>query len=412
MEDKITYPSFRWYIILMIVIAVVAQGMLLIAPTPLVGVIAESMNADLGAVTAVLMMPFTLLVAVGGVLSGLLMDKIGLYKTFLIGTALAAIAALLTPGIGQTFGSLIILRALQGLGCGPLIASGPKVAAEWFPKPQRGLVQGILGAALSLGIAIGLMASPQIAAGGDWKSSIFTFGIVMTLAFILIAVSKFGPKAPVMEVLEGDEGKGDMKKVFALPVFWLTFISVFCLCWVMQGYNDLTPGHIAVPYPAGLGMGPEAAGKIMGMYSLAFLVGSLTSGFVAEKIFRGNYRLAMIVTFALTAVFCYSVMLSPVNSNGGTLTICLILAGFFMGMPNPIAQTSISNFYPEHITGTVGGFTMGLGIFGGTVGVAAGSAALHSTGMYDLSIIIVVVVALIGGIAALGVKAPKIFANK
>ena len=83
-----------------------------------------------------------------------------------------------------------------------------------------------------------------------------------------------------------------------------------------------------------------------------------------------------------------------------------------MGMPNPIAQTSVSNFYPEHITGTVGGFTMGLGIFGGTVGVAAGSAALHATGMYDVSIIIVVVVSLVGAVAALGVKAPKIFNEK
>jgi MFS family permease len=408
MEKLTTYPNFRWYILLMVTIAVVAQGMMLIAPTPLVGVIAESMNVGLGAITAALMMPFTLLVAIGGIASGILMDKIGIYKTFLMGTAIAAIAGALTPAAGDSLGALIALRALQGLGCGPLIASGPKVAAEWFPPAQRGVVQGVLGAALSLGITIGLMAGPQIAAkSGSWTTALLFFGIVMAVAFVLIALSKLGPSAPVVERLETGAGKGEIKKVMGTPLFWMTFICVFALSWVMQGYNDLTPGHLAVPAPAGLDLGPEIAGKIMGIYTLAFMVGSLISGFVAEKIFKGNYKLAITVAFVLTAIFCFSVTIPAINGSQAPLMICLILAGFFMGMPMPIAQTSISNFYPEHLTGSVGGITMGLGIFGGTVGVAAGSAALHATGMYMVSIIIVCVVALIGAAAGFGVKRPK-----
>jgi MFS family permease len=408
MEKLTTYPKFRWYILLMVTVAVVAQGMMLIAPTPLVGVISESMNVGLGAITAALMMPFTLLVAIGGIASGILMDKIGIYKTFLMGTAIATIAGVLTPAAGDSLGALIALRALQGLGCGPLIASGPKLAAEWFPPMQRGLVQGVLGAALSLGITIGLMAGPQIAAkSGSWTTALLFFGIVMAVAFVLIALSKLGPSAPVVERLEAGAGKGEIKKVMGAPLFWMTLICVFALSWVMQGYNDLTPGHLAVPAPAGLDLGPEIAGKIMGIYTLAFMLGSLVSGFVAEKIFKGNYKLAITVAFVLTAIFCFSVTIPAVNGSQAPLMICLILAGFFMGMPMPIAQTSISNFYPEHLTGSVGGITMGLGIFGGTVGVAAGSAALHATGMYNVSIIIVCVVALVGAVAGFGVRRPK-----
>jgi len=408
MEKLQTYPKFRWYILLMVTVAVVAQGMMLIAPTPLVGVISESMNVDLGAITAALMMPFTLLVAIGGIASGILMDKIGIYKTFLFGTALATIAGVLTPVAGDSLGALIALRALQGLGCGPLIASGPKLAAEWFPPSQRGLVQGVLGAALSLGITIGLMAGPQIAAkSGSWTTALLFFGIVMAAAFVLIALSKLGPKAPVVERLEAGAGKGEIKKVMGTPLFWMTLICMFALSWVMQGYNDLTPGHLAVPAPAGLNLGPEIAGKIMGIYTLAFMLGSITSGFIAEKIFKGNYKLAITIAFVLTAIFCFSVTIPAINGSQAPLMICLILAGYFMGMPMPIAQTAISNFYPEHLTGSVGGITMGLSIFGGTVGVAAGSAALHATGMYNVSIIIVCVVALVGAVAGFGVKRPK-----
>jgi len=408
MEKLQTYPKFRWYILLMVTVAVVAQGMMLIAPTPLVGVISESMNVDLGAITAALMMPFTLLVAIGGIASGILMDKIGIYKTFLFGTALATIAGVLTPVAGDSLGALIALRALQGLGCGPLIASGPKLAAEWFPPSQRGLVQGVLGAALSLGITIGLMAGPQIAAkSGSWTTALLFFGIVMAVSFVLIALSKLGPSAPVVERLEAGAGKGEIKKVMGTPLFWMTLICMFALSWVMQGYNDLTPGHLAVPEPAGLNLGPEIAGKIMGIYTLAFMLGSITSGFIAEKIFKGNYKLAITIAFVLTAIFCFSVTIPAINGSQAPLMICLILAGYFMGMPMPIAQTAISNFYPEHLTGSVGGITMGLSIFGGTVGVAAGSAALHATGMYNVSIIIVCVVALVGAVAGFGVKRPK-----
>ena len=145
----------------------------------------------------------------------------------------------------------------------------------------------------------------------------------------------------------------------------------------------------------------------MGIYTLAFMIGSLISGFVAEKIFKGNYKMAITFAFVLTAIFCFSVTIPAVNGSQFPLMTCLILAGFFMGMPMPIAQTAISNFYPEHLTGSVGGITMGLAIFGGTVGVAAGSAALHATGMYTVSIIIVCVVALVGAVAGFGVKRPK-----
>ncbi len=98
MEEKVTYTGYRWYVMVMAIVIVVAQGMLLIAPTPLVGEIAKSLGTDnLGAVTGSLMAPFTFLVAIGGILSGIVMDKIGIAKTFIIGTILAAAASFLMP---------------------------------------------------------------------------------------------------------------------------------------------------------------------------------------------------------------------------------------------------------------------------------------------------------------------------
>ena len=177
----------------------------------------------------------------------------------------------------------------------------------------------------------------------------------------------------------------------------------------MQGYQDLTPGHIAVSPPVGLGLGSIVSGQMMALLVFAFILGSLATPIIAEKIFKGKYGRAVTVSFLLTAFFCLSVMCPLVKFNMPVLIICLFLAGFFMGMPMASGMSFIANNYPEHITGSVGGFTMGLGIFGGAIGVAAGSTALHITGMYNISIIIVGVVAVIGAIAGFGIKPVKIF---
>jgi MFS family permease len=408
---EVNYPKYRWYVFITLIVATLVQGMALIGPTPLVGMIAETLHADLGSATASAMLPFALMVAIGGLISGMTIDRLGLAKTYIIFCSMETVAAMLLPVLGTTIMGLIVLRGLQGFGCGPIIASGPRLAAEWFPRNQRSMVQGVQGASLSLGIIIGLTTGPVIAASAGWLASLTALGGSMAIAVMLSVIFLFGPKSPgsIADQATKEDVIRDFKKVFGLPAFWLTFVSTFALCWVMQGYQDLTPGHIAVPPPAGLGLGTIVAGRMMGLLVFAFILGSLVSPIIAEKIFHGKYGRAVTFSFLLTAIFCVSVMWPVVTSNMSILAICLFLAGFFMGMPNAINMSFISNNYPEHITGSVGGFTMGLGIFGGAVGVAAGSTALHITGMYNVSIIIVVVVAVIGAIAGFGINPPRIF---
>jgi MFS family permease len=407
----IMYPKYRWFPLITIIAAHLLQGMALIGPSPLVGSIAESLNFNLGAATAASMLPFTLMVAIGGLISGMVIDRWGLAKTYVLFCSLETVAALLLPAFGTSAAGLIVIRGLQGLGCGPITASGPKMASEWFPRTQRSMVQGVTGASLSVGIIAGLNIGPVIAQTRNWNTALTILGGLMIIAVILSAIFIFGPESPgsIEDQAPKERVSKDFKKVFGLPAFWMTFLSTFSLSWVMQGYQDLTPGHIAVSPPVGLGLGSIVSGQMMALLVFAFVLGSLSTPIIAEKIFRGKYGMAITVSFLLTAFFCISVMCPLVKSSMPVLIICLFLAGFFMGMPMASGMSFIANNYPEHITGSVGGFTMGLAIFGGAIGVAAGSTALHITGMYNVSIIIVGVVAVIGAIAGFGIKPINIF---
>ncbi len=407
----VTYPGYRWFPLATLIAAHILQGMALIGPSPLVGSIAESLNFNLGAATAAAMLPFTLMVAIGGLISGMVIDRWGLAKTYVLFCSLETVAALLLPVLGNSVEGLIVLRGLQGLGCGPITASGPKLASEWFPRSQRSMVQGVTGASLSVGIILGLNIGPVIADMRNWLTALTILGGLMIIAVILSIIFVFGPESPgsIADQATKEDVAKDFKKVFSLPAFWMTFIATFALSWVMQGYQDLTPGHIAVPPPVGMGLGSIVSGRMMGILVFAFILGSLATPVIAEKFFKGKYGRAVTISFFLTAFFCLSVMCPLVKSSIPVLVICLFLAGFFMGMPMAIGMSFIANNYPEHITGSVGGFTMGLGIFGGAIGVAAGSTALHITGMYNVSIIIVGCVALIGAVAGFGIKPVKIF---
>jgi MFS family permease len=142
---------------------------------------------------------------------------------------------------------------------------------------------------------------------------------------------------------------------------------------------------------------------------IAFMAGAVSSGIIAEKIFGGRARPVVMLGFLVTAVTSVMLQFSGITSNTPILVIDLILLGFFMALVNPQIYAFIAKNYPEHLTGKLGGLVTGIGIFGGTAGVAAGATALHVTGMYMLSINIVMLVAMVGILSALALNQLKVF---
>jgi MFS family permease len=412
--DDLKFLKFRWVVLVTMFVATIAQGMVLISPAPLVGEIAQSLGLSLGQVTGALMGSFILFVAVSAVVGGISTDKFGVVKTYIGSMVLLIAGSLLVPVLGDSLPGLLISRFIQGCGAGPILASIARLAAEWFPKKERAFVTGLQGAGVSLGIAIGFGLAPLIYTGtGSWKAAMAWMAVGAAAGLVLSLIFALGPKSPVALQDELDPGEllrsaADFKKSIGLPVFRIGAFSVFLLSWAMQGYNDLIPGHLAIEPPAGLGLGPVVAGKFMGLMQVAFMIGSAASGLLVLKIFGGRHRHLIAASFILTGIFCVSVLLPSIHSNNKMLLICLLFSGFFMGMPNPAVLAFISSYYPEHITGRIGGATMGIGILGGVAGVAAGSFALHRTEMYTVSILIVGVVCIIGCINAFGLTPSRV----
>jgi MFS family permease len=392
----------------------ISTTLISISPAPIIGDIAKSLNMSLGATTGAVMGVVNLVIAIACIIAGFLIDRFGFVKMLLVGAVLMIIPTAALPFFGDSFPILMIVRIIQSLGNGPVYASIAMIAALWFPPHQRGIVTGLQGSAVTLGFAIGFVTTPlAFESVGTWQVALAWQSVSAVIGLMLAIVLLFGPKAPGQPQVGAFDHvalseKGDFKLVMRQPVSWVGIAIIFCVIWVMAAFLDLTPGYFAIDPPTGVGYGRMMAGKLMMTVQIAFIFGSAATGFVLEKVFKGVVRPVITIGYLIFAVFAVSILWPTVYKNMSVLVVCLVVAGFFQAWVVPNIFAFISKHYPARIAGKLQGSWFGIGQFGGAVGVAVGATALHNTGNYRMSIVIVGVVSVIGFILAQFLKPPKI----
>lgn len=405
------YPAFRWFVILVVLWLTVSQGVLLIWPAPLMEHIARHYGLGLGATTGAIMLSFNIFVTVGAVLGGFCSDRFGWVPTLFAGTVLLAAASLVVPLFGHSFGPLILTRIVAGAAAGPTMAAIGTVAVQWFPREERGICLGLQGVGLTLGVALGFFFVPlAFIKTGSFLAAAAWMSIFPILGLALLVVVALGEKPPVAaaEELPGTPAsfEHDFRQATRLPVFYFGLLCVFLECWVMQAFNDLTPVYLSAPAPLGAGHGVVLAGKFMGLVQLSIMIGSVASGFLLVKVFKGKNKALVGFGFFGAAVFALSVRFPFVAGNLRVLPVCLFLVGFFQGLIIPSTLAFISTNFPPHIVGKLTGLWMGLGILGGTVGIIVGASLLHHTGFYHASVVTVGIVALAGWLSSFLLSPP------
>ncbi len=257
---------------------------------------------------------------------------------------------------------------------------------------------------MGLGIMAGLTLGPaSMAATGNWATGLRNLwplavvGIIMTV--IVMVGPKVAPQGADHENVDETAAASNLalyKRALAQPLTWIATLCVVVASWFNQAFNDMTPGYLALDKPVGLGLGAAGAGSIGSLAQIGNMVGCLLVGVLVERLFKGKARPALMIAFAAMAVGAALLLVPGVNTNQVILTIVMMITVFFLGWINATALGWVAKNYPASITGKLGGMAQGIGIFGGLAGVAAGSAALHATGFYTVSTLIMVGVALVG----------------
>jgi len=130
--------------------------------------------------------------AIGFLLVGWFIDKVGTKIGFAFSIFLWSIAAAF-HGLVNSIAGLRIARVFLGIGEAGNFPSAVKTVTEWFPRKERSLATGIFNAGANVGIIATAFAVPYLTSEHGWRSAFLVTG---ALGLILLLLWLFQYKTP------------------------------------------------------------------------------------------------------------------------------------------------------------------------------------------------------------------------
>jgi predicted MFS family arabinose efflux permease len=399
-EDGKAYPENRWYVLSVACLAIMSCYTNIVAYAPLIGHIARDFKIDIG--TAMHLVSTTYIVtAVALFFAGLVCDRYGTRAALVLGLLFSVVPMLFVPFI-RSFTALILVRVIQGIAPAfAMVIVGP-ITGLWFPKRQQGLASGLMMGSLSLGAAVGLVASPIIwKLTGSWQLGVSILSIPGWLGIVLSICIR--GKTPDITAVPATPPEGDSAELSTLfrnalssRVTWLGAAVFFFSAWGMHSLYALVPAYLSAPSPMGVGLEPVLSGQLSLALTLVGIFAVLAGGVFLDKVAGGNFRLVLAAGFTLSALFSYLILLPSVYGGLFFLTVCLLGAGWGIPFTSPSMIALVIGAYPLSIVARMLGLLGGLATFGGAAGVYLGGLAVAKTGRFHHAILIIALSSLAG----------------
>jgi ACS family hexuronate transporter-like MFS transporter len=131
--------------------------------------------------------------AIGFLLIGWLIDRVGTKKGFAMGIAVWSVASI-ASGFVSTAGQFAVVRAVLGLGEAANFPSAMKAISEWFPKRERSTATGILNAGSNMGVITTALLVPLLMQQFGWRGAFLISAGLGVLMLVIWWVSYSKPE--------------------------------------------------------------------------------------------------------------------------------------------------------------------------------------------------------------------------
>ncbi|MFI6626790.1 MFS transporter [Streptomyces sp. NPDC050528] len=301
--------------------------------------------------------------AVGGAIAGVFADRVGRVKALMI-TVITYAVFTVACGFAPNYETLLVFRALQGLGFGGEWAVGAILVAEYASAKHRGRTLGAVQSSWAVGWALAAVVYTLVFSfvGDDlaWRVMFWTGAIPALLVFWLRRRVHDAPEATA--VREQNPQKGSFAAIFKpgtadSPGLLRTTVFAGLLSTGVQGgyYTLATWVPTYLKTERGLSV-VGTGGYLTFLISGAFL-GYLTGGVLTDVLGRKRN----IWLFALLSAVC---ILAYTHIPSGANTLLLVLGfplGFCMSAIFSGFGSYLSELYPTAVRGTGQGFTYNTG---------------------------------------------------
>lgn len=306
--------------------------------------------------------------AFGGVMAGVLADRIGRVKTLMLTVAIYSIFTFLS-GLAQSYEQLLVFRSLQGLGFGGEWAAGAILVAEIADPAQRGRVLGAIQSAWAIGWGISAIAYTTVfsLAGPEvgWRI-LFWLGILPALLILYVRAYVREPEvyletrrareAHTQEAVASGATASSLVQIFRSDLLGTTAAASLLAVGAQGGYYAIftwlptflkADRHLTV-----IGTGSYLAVVILGSF-----LGYLSSGYVHDWIGRRR-TFAIYAVFSAAIIFLYTQI--PVGANTLLLVLGLPLGFFASGIFSGFGAY-LAELFPSRARGAGQGFTYNFG---------------------------------------------------
>jgi cyanate permease len=352
------YP-YRWVVLAVFMAVVLVNQLAWITFAPITGVAAQYYGvSDLS--IGLLSMSFMLVFIFVSIPASWVIDTYGFRVGVGIGAVLTGVFGLLRGLGGQNY--TLVLIAQIGIAVGqPFILNAlTKVAARWFPLPERATAAGLGSLAMYLGIVLGMALTPILVLRSDIVTMLTIYGIVAALAGILFLVfSRERPPTPASPpgmderslVFDG------LKSMLTLRDFILLMVIFF---FGLGVFNSVTTWIEDILRPRGFTI--VQAGVVGGLMVFAGILGAVILPLLSD-----HYRRR--VPFIILAIGASILGLVGVTlaTSYPLLLLSAFVMGFFLLSAGPIGfQYGAEITYPAP-EGTSNGLLLLMGQISGII---------------------------------------------
>ncbi len=322
-----------------------------------------------------IVMAFTAAYAIGLLISGAIIDRIGTKLGYLYSIIIWSIAGM-CHALARSVSGFIIARIGLGLGEAGNFPAGVKAVAEWFPKQERGLATGIFNAGTSVGVVMALFIVPLILNYGGWRE---VFWITGALGFVWVVLWIYFYDIPskqkrlstseynYIKAGQDDHSSGDAIhirwfKLFKYPQTWAYITGKALIDPIFWFFLFWLPSYFAATFSLDL---KKPSVELMIIY-LATTVGSIGGGYFSSLLIQRGWSTLKARKTALL-VFAFVELSVIFTQFATTAWVAVALLSLAVAVHQAWATnifTLASDLFPKEAVGSV----VGIGGMAGAVG--------------------------------------------
>jgi MFS family permease len=360
---------------------VVSTLMSVYLPVAVKDLLGQVTDAKLNAVSASINSVFIFGWMFGGVVWGLVCDRIGRARSVMLSTLCYGLFTVLTA-VSPSWEMVVVCRMLSGFGVGGVLVTTTIIISEAWTGKRRAVALGILSISIPVGIFSAGLINYLLP---GWRQAFLT-GIVPLLAAAaaLFFLKESGKWKTAEKTRRGFLAADYRKNLWTGSlIFGTMLIGMWAIFSWLPTWVQSLPGSSDARHQGGISMMMMGAGG---------LTGGFISGWVAHAI---GLRRTMLLCFAIC--FCMAVLLfrlTPSFSARAYAEIA-VLAVFF-GISQGALSAYIPELFPTAISAAATGFCFNVGRFFTAIAVFFVGALVSLLGGYSNTLFIFSFIFLIG----------------